>query len=163
MAERRERSRNTASTESPGTHSAWRSPGFLLWHVTLRWQRELAAALRPLGLTHVQFVLLGSVWWLEQAGEAPSQAELADHAGTDVMMTSQVVRTLESRELLVRTPDRHDRRVKRVTTTTAGRRLARRAVKVADRVDVDFFGPGDRDELLAVLRPLTGRDDVVND
>ena len=24
------------------------SPGFLLWHVTLRWQRDIAAALAPL-------------------------------------------------------------------------------------------------------------------
>ena len=27
------------------------SPGFLLWHVTLRWQRDIAAALAPLDLT----------------------------------------------------------------------------------------------------------------
>ena len=32
------------------------SPGFLLWHATLRWQRGVAAALQPLDLTHVQFV-----------------------------------------------------------------------------------------------------------
>ena len=40
------------------------SPGFLLWHVTLRWQRDIAAALAPLDLTHVQFVLLATTWWL---------------------------------------------------------------------------------------------------
>ena len=40
------------------------SPGFLLWHVTLRWQRDIATALAPLGLTHVQFVLLATTWWL---------------------------------------------------------------------------------------------------
>jgi hypothetical protein len=34
------------------------SPGFLLWHATLRWQRGVARALKPLELTHVQFVLL---------------------------------------------------------------------------------------------------------
>src|SRR5262249_4571528 len=39
------------------------SLGFLLWHATLRWQRLLSAALRPLGLTHVQFVLLAVLWW----------------------------------------------------------------------------------------------------
>ncbi|WP_244312125.1 hypothetical protein [Streptomyces griseofuscus] len=32
------------------------SPGFLLWHATLRWQRDIATALAPLDLTHVQFV-----------------------------------------------------------------------------------------------------------
>ena len=46
------------------------SPGFLLWHVTLRWQRDIAAALAPLDLTHVQFVLLASTWWLLLAAAA---------------------------------------------------------------------------------------------
>ena len=84
----------SADTIGPGA-----SPGFLLWRTTLNWQRAMATTLKPLDLTHVQFVLLASVWWL--AGQAklgaglPSQREVADHAGTDVMMTSQVLRTLE--------------------------------------------------------------------
>jgi hypothetical protein len=38
------------------------SPGFLLWHARLRWQRDIAQALAPLDLTHVQFVLLACTW-----------------------------------------------------------------------------------------------------
>ena len=34
------------------------SPGFWLWHATLRWQREVAAALAPLGLTSQVTALL---------------------------------------------------------------------------------------------------------
>ena len=30
------------------------SPGFLLWHLTLAWQRAVTAVLEPLQLTHVQ-------------------------------------------------------------------------------------------------------------
>ncbi len=79
------------------------SPGFLLWHATLRWQRLIAAALRPLELTHVQFVLLAVLWWFtEVRGERPTQRALADQAGTDRMMTSQVLRALEGRGLLER-------------------------------------------------------------
>jgi hypothetical protein len=55
----------------------WGNPGFLLWRATLRWQREVAAALRPLGLTHPQFVVLASTWWLGRHGRPPSQRELA--------------------------------------------------------------------------------------
>ncbi len=40
--------------------SADQSPGLLLWQVTNRWQAAQRAALAPLGLTHVQFVLLAS-------------------------------------------------------------------------------------------------------
>ena len=72
------------------------SPGFLLWHATLRWQRAVAAALAPLDLTHVQFVLLACAWWLNDQGHTPNQLTLAAQAGTDVKMTSQVLRRLEA-------------------------------------------------------------------
>src|SRR4051794_26973384 len=85
-----------------------RSPGFLLWHVTLRWQRAVAAALTPLGLTHVQFVLLASTWWLNEHGGNPNQLTLARHAGTDVKMTSQVLGKLEAKELIRREVDPAD-------------------------------------------------------
>lgn len=118
------------------------SPGFLLWRTTLRWQRAISAALRPLELTHVQFVLLATVWWLSgQAddAEAPSQRQVADHAEVDVMMTSQVVRALEARGLIRRAPDPGDARVKRITVTDAGGRLAREAVTLVEAADAEFF------------------------
>lgn len=70
------------------------SAGFLLWHVSLRWQRDVAAALQQLDLTRVQFVLLATAWWLNRQGEQPSQVAVATAAGTDVKMASQVIRTL---------------------------------------------------------------------
>jgi hypothetical protein len=48
------------------------SPGFLLWHVRLRWQRDIAAALALEGLTHVQFALLATTWRLKSRGEDPT-------------------------------------------------------------------------------------------
>ena len=54
--------------------------------------------LEPYDLTHVQFVLLTSLWWLgDHEDRPPTQARLAQHAGTDPMMTSQVTRKLETR------------------------------------------------------------------
>jgi DNA-binding MarR family transcriptional regulator len=78
------------------------SPGFLLWHLTLAWQRAVTAVLEPLGLTHVQFVLLACTWWLSSQGQVPNQLQLARQAGTDVKMTSQVERRLEAKGLLDR-------------------------------------------------------------
>lgn len=135
------------------------SPGFLLWRTTLRWQRGITAALRPLELTHVQFVLLAAVWWLSDQvatpGELPSQRQVAAHAEADVMMTSQVLRALESRSLLTRTADPGDARVKRLTVTDAGRRLAGEAVAVVEAADADFFARvRDHAELLDVLHQL---------
>lgn len=144
------------------------SPGFLLWRTTLRWQRGITAALRPLELTHVQFVLLAAVWWLsDQAdtpGQLPNQRQVAAHAEADVMMTSQVLRVLELRSLLTRTADPADARVKRLTVTETGRRLAEKAVAVVEAADADFFTPvRDHALLLDVLRQLADDPDPVAD
>jgi DNA-binding MarR family transcriptional regulator len=115
------------------------SPGFLLWHTTLAWQRAVAAALAPLALTHVQFVLLACAWWMDQRGQTPNQLELARQAGTDVKMTSQVVRRLEAKGLIERTVDRVDTRARRLRPTRAGARLAKRAIAAVEDADAAFF------------------------
>lgn len=134
------------------------SPGFLLWHVTLRWQREIAAALAPLGLTHVQFVLLATTWWLNSRGEDPNQLSVARQADTDVKMTSEVLRKLEAKGLVARTVDAADTRARRIRITERGGELAARAVTTVEGVDAAFFrATPDPAALLAMLRPLAAR------
>jgi DNA-binding MarR family transcriptional regulator len=130
------------------------SPGFLLWHATLRWQRGIAEALAPLDLTHVQFVLLACTWWLNEQGEHPTQISLAAQAGTDIKMTSQVVRALERKGLVAREVDATDTRARRVRVTKSGARLAPRAIAVVEDVDATFFAPVRGREALRLLRPL---------
>lgn len=131
------------------------SPGFLLWQATLRWQRAVSAALAPHELTHVQFVLLTSAWWLEQSLEAPTQRQLADHAATDAMMTSQVLRALEAKALITRTRDPKDTRAKRVQLTQAGQARVAAALPAVEAVDEHFFQPAPRQELTSILHALT--------
>jgi DNA-binding MarR family transcriptional regulator len=133
------------------------SPGFLLWHATLRWQRGVAQALRPLDLTHVQFVLLACTWWLNEQGQEPSQAALAAQAGTDIKMTSQVVRSLERKGLLERPVDEADTRARRLRLTKRGARLAPRAIDVVEAVDADFFGEISTRQAVRLLRRLALR------
>jgi len=116
------------------------SPGFLLWQVTNRWQAAQRAALKPLGLTHVQFVLLASLTWLESEGPI-TQRQLADHAATDPMMTSQVLRALQARGLVTRSPHPDDGRAQMLAVTPSGEALANRAVVAVERCDRGFFGP----------------------
>ena len=132
------------------------SLGFLLWHATLRWQRLIAAALKPLDLTHVQFVLLAVLWWFTSVRrERPSQRALAEQAGTDPMMTSQVLRALERKGLVVREPDPTDSRARRLNLTPGGRRLARKAIDVVEAVDDEFFSNAhDPERLPAELMAL---------
>lgn len=130
------------------------SPGLLLWHATLRWQRDIAAALAPLELTHVQFVLLACTWWLNSQGEHPNQLALARQAGTDVKMTSQVLRTLELKGLIERETDPADTRAKRLRVTDVGAELAPRAVAAVELADARFFEPVPVEDAVALLRRL---------
>jgi DNA-binding MarR family transcriptional regulator len=125
----------TVYAEDPGE-----SPGFLLWRVTLHWQRLVTKALRPLGLTHVQFVLLISAWWLSLRGDPPNQLAIARHAGTNVKMTSEVLRKLEDKGLVTSRSDPHDGRARIVQVTDEGIRLAEQAVIAVEKVDAEFFG-----------------------
>src|SRR6266508_3537252 len=130
------------------------SPGFLLWHATLRWQRGIAQALAPLDLTHVQFVLLACTWWLNEQGERPSQIAVAAQAGTDIKMTSQVLRSLERKKLIEREVDAADARARRLHITRRGAQLAPRAIAVVETVDSAFFAAVPRQRTLSFLRPL---------
>ena len=124
------------------------------------WQRLMSSTLTEFGLTHVQFVLLASTWWLEEHGEPPrGQRDLADHAGADPMMTSQVVRALQAKGLLSRTTDLQDARAVRLTVTQVGQGLATRAVAAVEAADAGFFAAlphVDRERIAPLLQVLAG-------
>jgi DNA-binding MarR family transcriptional regulator len=105
----------------------------------------------------VQFVLLASLWRLEeQESGPPSQARLAEQAGTDPMMTSQVLRKLEARGLLERPPDPVDSRARRLHLTEAGHNLVARALAGVERADADYFAQlaGRQEAFLEALTAL---------
>ena len=100
-------------------NDAWDSPGFLLWHASLRWQRVMVEALAPFDLTHVQFVLLASTWWLAEHDGPPRQRDLADHLVCDRSYVTSLADQLEDRGLVERVPGT-DRRVKLLQLTDTG-------------------------------------------
>jgi DNA-binding MarR family transcriptional regulator len=133
------------------------SPGFLLWRATLRWQRAVAAALAPLDLTPVQFILLSGLRRLEGFGPRPNQVELAGYAGIDAKTVSQALRTLERKRLLTREVDRTDVRARLLSTTPAGADLSVAAVRVVEAADAVFFrAVGSREQVIPLLRGLGG-------
>jgi len=132
------------------------SPGLLLWRTTMRWQRVMTAALAPLDLTHVQFVLLASAMWLGRNGEPPNQVQLAAQAGTEVKMTSDVVARLEAKGLIVREADPRDSRAKVIRVTAAGAAAAQQAIVAVEAADAAFFSTVDEAQLVGLLRRLAG-------
>ncbi|MFT4235258.1 MAG: MarR family transcriptional regulator [Microbacterium sp.] len=125
------------TTEYP---DAEQSPGLALWRVTNAWQRAIRAALAPHDLSHVQFVLLASLTWMDRS-EPVTQRDLASHAGTDVMMTSQVIRALEAKGLVTREAHPTDRRAVTLAPTATGMALANRANADVESADKSFFSP----------------------
>ncbi len=134
-----------------------RTFGFRMWHVQHAFMRRLEAALLPIGLTHMQFVVLRVADHLAQAGERPTQARLAVGTATDRMMVSKVLRLLEGKGLVLRPVHPADARAHHVVLTAAGRRLVAQAVPLALQAQAEYFGSlsGDRlEQLDAVLDEL---------
>lgn len=129
---------------SPDLLDAYPSPlrsfGFRLWHLKHAWTRRLEAALAPLHLTQMQFVLLRGADYLARQGERPAQSRLAEGLATDRMMVSKVLRLLEGKGLIVRAVHPDDPRANHVVLTEAGRRTLVRAVAVAEAEQARFFG-----------------------
>jgi DNA-binding MarR family transcriptional regulator len=135
------------------------SPGLLLWRVSNRWQAAIRDALAPHDLTHTQFVLLASLTWLTEKGPGPvTQRDLADHAQTDVMMTSQVVRTLETKGFVERRAHPSDSRARDLAVTAGGRKAVNAAIVAVEACDKEFFAsagdllPGLQDGLARLAR-----------
>ena len=77
------------------------SPGFLLWKTQLIWRRQVEKALATYQLTQPQFVIMASIGYLTARGNIISQVELATHTLMDINTTSQILRTLEKKNLII--------------------------------------------------------------
>ena len=133
------------------------SSGYMFMLTSNLWQRKMVKALKPTGLTPVQLVLLAGVAWLEREFEPITQVRLARQAKTDVMMTSQVLKKLESRGLVSKRPSESDTRANVIMLTEKGAEKVAKALRIADKVDSDFFRPleGKYGEFLMALGALT--------
>jgi len=102
-------------------------------------------------------VLLASLWWLgHNTSQPPSQTQLAEHAGTDPMMTSQVIRKLAARGLLDRHPDPTDSRARQLSLTPLGAAVLTGALADVETTDENYFATlgSRRDAFLADLATL---------
>ncbi|MEU8802523.1 MarR family transcriptional regulator [Spirillospora sp. NPDC048819] len=115
--------------------------GRLLWQVTTRWRAAVDRAVAPLGLTHAQYTLLGSLYGLSQSGTRPSQRELADFAGLEPIYVSKLIRALESAGMVVRDQHPADPRALRLTLTDKGLAVIKEAVTVVHALQDELTAP----------------------
>lgn len=112
------------------------SLGFLVWHLSLRWQAQLSRALQPVGLTHAEYGLLASLYGLTSvSGLAASQRELADFSGLEPMYVSKLVRSLEEAGLVERTRSAADPRAIQCSLTDSGIDTVKRARKIVVQLE----------------------------
>lgn len=131
------------------------SPGYLLWRVSVRWRRAIETVLKPLGLTHPQFVILATIGWLTRAGGMASQAEIGRHAGLDPNTTSQILRGLQTKKLISRSHTVDDRS-KHPVLADSGAALLSKALPAVESADAVFFAAIDlkKSGMLAALQSL---------
>ncbi|MBL3649718.1 MarR family winged helix-turn-helix transcriptional regulator [Bacillus sp. RHFS10] len=115
------------------------SPGFLLWQVTQSWQRKIGKALAEHDLTHVQFVLLTSCKYMIAHGETVTQKKIAGFSQTNIMMVSEVVRTLEKKGFIQRSKNPQDKREVLLSLTETGEERVTSALPIVERIDQSFF------------------------
>jgi DNA-binding MarR family transcriptional regulator len=122
------------------------TPGFLVWRLSMKWRVAVDRALAPLGLTHAQYSLLGSLSGMQRSGHRPTQRELADHAGLEPLYVSKLARALEGAGLVERTPHPTDTRAVRLSLSDHGQETTGRAISIV------------HDLLDQLLTPLGGLD-----
>jgi len=115
------------------------NPGFLIWQVSMVWQRKLKTGLDMIGVTHAQFLLLAALQFLGTQKNIVSQQDLARHCRIDKMMTSKILRTLQKKGLLTRKKNKMDTRAKTLTLSEEGEVTLGKALKITDKVDGDFL------------------------
>jgi DNA-binding MarR family transcriptional regulator len=100
----------------------------------MRWQRAVDAALRPLDLTHTQYLVLASTADAIEDNEqdAVAQLAIAEKAGLDAATVSTLVRKLEERGFVDRGPDGVDSRRWRVILTGSGKKALNKATLLVE-------------------------------
>jgi DNA-binding MarR family transcriptional regulator len=114
-------------------------PGFLLLHASNIWYRYIKNELKHFGTTYVQFSILSSLIYLSKEKEHINQKQIAQHARIDIMMTSDVLKTLESKKLVIRYPNQEDRRSNSIKITEKGATLISKIFVQVYKADVKFF------------------------
>lgn len=127
------------------------SPGYLLWKVSTRWRSAIEKALKPLNLTHPQFVILASLAWLTKDNYKVSQVTIGKMVELDPNTTSQILRGLERKKFIKRIQS-VDERSKNPIITTSGSQTLSKALPAVEQADKQFFERLKKPELKKLIQ-----------
>jgi DNA-binding MarR family transcriptional regulator len=126
------------------------SPGYLLWRVSLAWRSLIEEALKPLDLTHPQFVVLTATAWLTRNGNHINQLDVSKTSGLDPNTTSQILRGLEAKNFITRTRSLNERS-KNPSLTELGSKILNKALPAVEKTDSDFFSFLNEQEIIDLM------------
>lgn len=127
------------------------SPGYLLWRVSMQWRNAIEEVLKPIDLTHPQFVVLAATGWLTRKNEKVAQITIGKTAGLDPNTTSQILRTLEAKKLITRAHSLNERSKNPILTTLGSDRLAQ-ALPAVEQADTLYFNILNSQESTALIK-----------
>jgi DNA-binding MarR family transcriptional regulator len=107
---------------------------FLIQRTARAVARRYDYALRPCGLTHGQFILLGHISQLEVL----TMTSLASKLAMDRTTLTAALKTLELNGFVRIETQIADRRLKQITVTSLGRGLLKRAARVWERSSTEI-------------------------
>jgi len=115
--------------------------GFLMLQISNLWGNSHEKALkRHYGLSHMQYAVLASVYWLVlHSNKQVTQSILSQHTKINPMTISQMFKVLEAKGYIYRTTHSTDVRAKSVNLTPEGKELMHNAFKTIWDVDTKFF------------------------
>jgi MarR family transcriptional regulator, organic hydroperoxide resistance regulator len=129
----------------PSGRVAFPSMGYLVWHLSLRWQAQLSDELEPLGISPAEYAVLAHLHALAASGTKPNQRQLADVSGLEPMYVSKLARSLEDARLVTRARHPTDPRAIQLSLTRRGVKVVTQASRIAARLDqqrlATFGGP----------------------
>jgi DNA-binding MarR family transcriptional regulator len=112
--------------------------GFLLTQVSTTWKTAIHDALKPIGITHPQFVVLATLQELTQKNGYVNQVEISRTSGYDVNTLSHIIRLLAAKHFIIRTRS-HDERSKHAVLTSLGANILEQGLPLIDAADDAFF------------------------
>jgi DNA-binding MarR family transcriptional regulator len=95
--------------------------------------------MKQFNATYTQFIILTSILYLSKHNKQINQRQIARHVKLDIMTTSDAVRTLEAKKLLIRSPYPDDKRHNSLKVTKKGTELVFKIFYYVRKSDIQFF------------------------
>ncbi len=134
-----------------------KNTGYILWRVANCWNRKIEKGLSPLNISQVQFILMAGLDRFTQNKCYVRQQDLSKYCHTDINVTSQALRKLESKGMVERVYRKGNNKSRYPVLTDLGKATLVKAHEISKIAHTEFFkedGNQLNQKLASILRPI---------